>query len=311
MRIIFAGTPDFSVPCLNTLIQAKHDVIGVYTQPDRPAGRGRKLSASPVKSAAVEHNIPVYQPLSLKTVEAQQQLADLAPDLMVVIAYGLILPQAVLTIPKYGCVNIHASILPRWRGAAPIQRAIIAGDAKTGVTIMQMDAGLDTGDMLAKVECDIVVDETSQSLHDKLATLGNDALLNVIDMISSADSKGQVQNDELSCYAAKLTKEEACINWQQEAVEIERQIRGYNPWPVAYTTINEQRLKVYKAQVVDDVESAKLGSIVTLDKEGIVVSCGKGCLRIEELQLSGGKRLSAQVVLNAKAALFAIGQCFE
>lgn len=234
LRIIYAGTPDFSVAGLDALVASVHEVIAVYTQPDRPAGRGRGFKASPVKEKALLHNIPVYQPESLKDETAQQELTQLDADLMVVTAYGLLLPVAVLETPRLGCINIHASLLPKWRGAAPIQRAILAGDNKTGITIMQMDKGLDTGDMLAVASCDINDDDTASTLHDKLMALGAEALMSALPAIAEQTISRVEQNDAEACYAEKLVKSEAKINWQQSAVEIERAVRAYNAWPVAY-----------------------------------------------------------------------------
>ena len=244
LKIVFAGTPDFSVPALDALLTSGHDVIAVYTQPDRPAGRGRKLTASPVKARALEHGIPVHQPLSLKRPEEQERLAALAPDVMVVVAYGLLLPPAVLAIPRLGCVNIHASLLPRWRGAAPIQRAILAGDAETGVTLMQMEKGLDTGPMLATVRCPIGPDDTAETLHDRLAALGAGALVPTLERLDRGEITAEPQDDTQACYAAKLDKAEAVLDWRRPAVELERQVRAFNPWPVAQTGFQERVLRV-------------------------------------------------------------------
>ncbi|MFT7683871.1 MAG: methionyl-tRNA formyltransferase, partial [Moritella dasanensis] len=252
LRIIFAGTPDFAAKHLSALLNSEHQVIAVYSQPDRPAGRGKKLKPSDVKQLAVSHDIPVYQPASLRNEEAQQALSALDADLMVVVAYGLILPQVVLDTPRLGCINVHGSLLPRWRGAAPIQRSIWAGDAETGVTIMQMDLGLDTGAMLHKVTCPIAADETSASLYDKLAELGPQGLLETLAQISDNTAVAEVQDDEQSNYAAKLSKEEANIDWTQSAVEIERQVRAFNPWPVSYTQIAEQNVKIWQASVSEE-----------------------------------------------------------
>lgn len=315
MRIVFAGTPDFSVPCLKALINSSHDVIAVYTQPDRPAGRGRKLTASPIKQVALEHGIEVYQPKSLRNEHALTELKALKPDLMIVIAYGLLLPQPVLDTPRYGCINVHASVLPRWRGAAPIHRAILAGDDSTGVTIMQMDAGLDTGDMLTIKYCPILPTETTQSLHDKLSELGATALLETLDSLEKDSLKPVKQDDNLSTYANKINKSEGVIDWRQSASSLERQIRALTPWPSAYTHLDGKQVKVHQASIISDMTdsnaSTKPGTILLHSQQGIVVACGKDALCIERLQLPGAKALSAKEVLNAKAQLFAPGTCFE
>lgn len=304
MKIIFAGTPEFAAAHLKAVLDTDHEVIAVYSQPDRPAGRGRKLTPSPVKQLALEHDIPVYQPVSLKDVEAQQQLADLKPDLMVVVAYGLILPQAVLDIPKHGCINVHASLLPRWRGAAPIQRALIEGDQVTGVTIMQMDIGLDTGDMLLKAECPILPTDTSEQLHDRLIQIGQPCLQQALEQIDQGTLSTESQNDNQSCYAAKLTKEEGRIDWNLSAQQLDRLVRGYSPWPVAYTNLGDQTLRIWNARLNETESQGTPGQITTLEKNAIVVQCGHGSLQLKELQLPGGKRLTAQQLLNSKRELF-------
>ncbi|MBE9515389.1 MAG: methionyl-tRNA formyltransferase [Proteobacteria bacterium] len=304
MRIVFAGTPDFSVPPLRALIEAGHEVIAVYSQPDRPAGRGRKLKPSPVKQLALEQGLPVYQPDSLKTPEAGQVLRELAPDIMVVVAYGLILPETILAIPKHGCLNIHASLLPRWRGAAPIQRAIEAGDAETGVTIMQMDAGLDTGDMLLAQRCTITDADSAQSLHDKLSSLGADAIVEALDKLQNGQLQPQKQNDAESTYAAKLSKAEATIDWSQSALNIQRKIRALNPWPVAVSHWQGKRLRLWNAAVVADNKNSDVqadtitGTIICTDATGIEVQTGEGSLLLTELQAEGGKALAAKDFLN-------------
>ncbi|QUM87408.1 methionyl-tRNA formyltransferase [Moritella sp. 36] len=308
LRIIFAGTPDFAAKHLSALLNSEHEVIAVYSQPDRPAGRGKKLKPSDVKQLAVSHDIPVYQPVSLRNEEAQQELAALNADLMVVVAYGLILPQVVLDTPRLGCINVHGSLLPRWRGAAPIQRAIWAGDAETGVTIMQMDIGLDTGAMLHKVTCPIADDETSASLYDKLAELGPQGLLETLTQISNNTAVAEVQDDEQANYAAKLSKEEANINWTQSAVAIERQIRAFNPWPVSYTQIAEQNVKVWQANATEDVTDAQPGTVLTATKQGIQVATGNGILTLLNLQLAGKKAMPVQDILNARKEWFTVGQ---
>jgi len=296
MNIIFAGTPEFAVPCLQALIDSPHNVIGVYTQPDRPAGRGRKLTASPIKQLALAHHIPVHQPLSLRTLPEQEILKSFNADLMVVVAYGLILPKAVLTIPRLGCINVHASLLPRWRGAAPIHRAILAGDTQTGIKIMQMDEGLDTGDMLLQVPCPIEPTDTAQQLHDRLAPLGAQALLTYL----AAPTQKTPQNSDQATYAAKLTKTEAEIDWSHSAIDIERRVRAFNPWPVAYTYLNGQPLRLWSAVGAGLAPPSHIpGTILTANKSGIDVATGDGVLRLLAIQLPGGKHLTATEFLNA------------
>lgn len=310
LRIIFAGTPEFAALHLQALLDTQHQLVAVYTQPDRPAGRGKKLTPSPVKQLAIANDIPVYQPKSLRDPEQQTILYKLNADLMVVVAYGLILPEEVLTAPKYGCVNVHASLLPRWRGAAPIQRAIEAGDQETGVTIMQMDAGLDTGDMLIKASCVIDKDETASSLHDKLATIGTPALEKTLELIAAQACQPEVQNDELSCYAAKIEKAEAQIDWSESAEIIERKIRAFNPFPIAFSTFNNERIKVWKASASNKDSEALAGTITGHQDDTIVVACGKGTLSLEKIQLPGGKALSSKDILNSRRQYFEPGLVF-
>lgn len=308
LRIIFAGTPDFAASSLAALIDSEHQVIGVYTQPDRPAGRGRKLKASPVKSLALENDIPVYQPQRLKGEAEQAELASLNADLMVVVAYGLLLPLAVLEAPKYGCINVHASLLPRWRGAAPIHRSLLAGDAETGITIMQMDEGLDTGDMLFKNTCSILPDDTSGSLHDRLAILGASALINTLQLIQSNQLNPLKQNDADACYAHKLTKEEGVIDWSNSAETIDRQVRGLSPWPIAYTTLGDDNLRILSASPEATNTSAQPGTIIEAHKDRIIIACGNTtALGITRLQLPGGKPLATKDVLNSRKELFSTG----
>ncbi len=306
LRIIYAGTPDFSVAALQALLASSHEVVAVYTQPDRPAGRGRGFKASPVKEKALEFDIPVYQPESLKDEQAQDELKALNADLMVVTAYGLLLPAAVLEIPRLGCINIHASLLPRWRGAAPIQRAILAGDKKTGITIMQMDEGLDTGDMLAVTECDITADDTGSSLHDKLMVLGAETLMSALPAIAEQAQDRIKQNDADACYASKLTKAEAEINWQQSAEEIQRAIRAYNAWPVAYCHYEKNNkpssLRLWQAEVIEkNISSTEAlpGKVISESTKGIDVVTGEGVLRITQLQAEGKRKMSVADFLNA------------
>ncbi|MDO6685467.1 MULTISPECIES: methionyl-tRNA formyltransferase [unclassified Agarivorans] len=311
LRIIFAGTPDFAARHLSALINSQHQVIAAYTQPDRPAGRGKKLQASPVKQLAEQHNIEVFQPENFKSEDAQQQLAALNADLMVVVAYGLLLPQVILDTPRLGCINVHGSLLPRWRGAAPIQRAIWAGDSHSGVTIMQMDIGLDTGDMLLLEQIEIASDETSASLYDRLAEVGPQSLIKAVDGIAKGELTATPQDDADANYAKKLSKAEACIDWQQDAEFIERCIRAFNPWPVSYFTLAEQNIKVWQASVVADASHQVPGTIISANKHGITIATGKDALRLEQIQLPGKKALSAADVLNSRKEWFEVGTQLE
>lgn len=311
LNIIFAGTPDFAATHLQALLASQHNVIAVYTQPDKPAGRGKKLQASPVKQLALQHNLPVYQPKSLRNEEAQAELKALNADVMVVVAYGLILPKAVLDTPRLGCLNVHGSILPRWRGAAPIQRSIWAGDSETGVTIMQMDVGLDTGDMLHKVYTPIKPDETSASLYAKLAELAPPALIEVLDNLENGKYVPEKQQEEFANYAEKLTKEEALLDWNLSATQLERNIRAFNPAPVAYLSLNindkEERIKVYQAVVLAH-QNAKAGMVLAVDKKGIQIATSDGILQITQLQPQGKKPMSVQDFLNGRGEWFKVGE---
>lgn len=312
LNIIFAGTPDFAAQHLQAILNSQHNVIAVYTQPDKPAGRGKKLQASPVKQLAEQNNIPVYQPKSLRKEEVQSELKALNADVMVVVAYGLILPKAVLDAPRLGCLNVHGSILPRWRGAAPIQRSIWAGDAQTGVTIMQMDEGLDTGDMLHKVYCDILPTETSTSLYNKLAELAPSALIDVLDNLENGKFIAEKQDDSQSNYAEKLSKEEAQLDWTLPAMQLERNIRAFNPWPIAYFSTedkdgNAQTLKVYQVEVLPH-QDKPAGTILSADKNGIQIATVDGVLNLLQLQPAGKKPMSAQDLLNGRAEWFTIGK---
>ena len=307
LKIIFAGTPDFAAKHLSALLDSEHDIIAAYTQPDRPAGRGKKLTASPVKQLALQHNIPVFQPNSLKSDEAQKVITDLDADIMVVVAYGLLLPAAVLNAPKLGCINVHGSILPKWRGAAPIQRAIWAGDTNTGVTIMQMDEGLDTGDMLHIATLPIEVSDTSATLYEKLAQLGPVALVDVLNRFDSFTP--QKQDDAEASYAKKLSKEEARINWHEDALQIERNIRAFNPWPVSWMNVDEHNVKVWSASVVKMDKQASPGTILRANKEGITIATGNDALCITSLQIPGKKALPAADVINARQTWFEVGRC--
>ena len=304
MKIIFAGTPDFAAAHLQALIDSpQHSVIAVYTQPDRAAGRGKKLKASPVKQLAQANDLPVLQPQSLKDPEQQQILADLQADIMVVVAYGLILPQAVLDTPKLGCINVHGSILPRWRGAAPIQRAIEAGDKETGVTIMQMDAGLDTGAMLCISRCTVDSDDSSATMYKKLEVLGAPALISTLDNLQANKALAVVQDDNQSCYAAKISKTEALIDWSKPAAVLDRQIRAFNPFPAAYTILGDLRIKIWQAEVTQKSGSTA-GQIISADNRGILVGCGEQSLLLTEIQLPGKSRMAVSEILKSRAELF-------
>ena len=307
LRIVFAGTPEFAAEHLKALLASPHQLLAVYTQPDRPAGRGQKLMPSPVKQLALQHEIVVYQPQTLRDPAAQAELAALKPDLLVVVAYGLILPQVVLDIPRLGCINSHASLLPRWRGAAPIQRAIEAGDSKSGVTVMHMEAGLDTGPMLLTAVTPITREDTGGSLHDRLAELGPPAVIEAIAGLAAGTLVGEVQDDSLATYAHKLNKDEARIDWNRPASELERQIRAFNPWPICHTTLNGETMKVLAANVPYLNHEQAPGTILGASKEGLLVSCGKGALRLTRLQLPGGKALNFSDFFNSRREKFAIG----
>ena len=308
VRLVFAGTPDFAATALSALIAAGHTIVGVYSQPDRPAGRGRKLQPSPVKQVALDHGIPVFQPETLKTPKAQRELADLKPDVMIVAAYGLILPKAVLDIPTHGCLNIHASLLPRWRGAAPIQRAIAAGDSETGITIMQMDEGLDTGTMLLKSLTTIERSDTGGSLHDRLADLGGRAIVQALELLQKGELNGEPQNDEQACYASKLSKTEGHIDWAADATAIERLVRAFNPWPGTYTDLGDQRIRIHEARSLVTASDALPGTVVQRDREGIDIACGNGTLRITRLQLPGSRAQSVNDLINGGKELLMPGQ---
>ncbi|WP_432224709.1 methionyl-tRNA formyltransferase [Enterobacter wuhouensis] len=307
LRIIFAGTPDFAARHLDALLSSGHQVVGVFTQPDRPAGRGKKLMPSPVKVLAEAHGIAVFQPSSLRPQENQQLVADLNADVMVVVAYGLILPKAVLDMPRLGCVNVHGSLLPRWRGAAPIQRSLWAGDVETGVTIMKMDVGLDTGDMLYKLSCPITADDTSATLYDKLADLGPQGLIETLQQLADNTAKPEVQDEAQVTYAEKLSKEEAQIDWSLPAAQLERNIRAFNPWPMSWMMIDEQPVKVWKASVIDCPVTAEPGTIIEANKQGIQVATSEGILNLESLQPAGKKAMSAQDLLNSRREWFIPG----
>lgn len=307
LRIIFAGTPSFTLPALTALLKSEHEVCAVFTKPDSHFGRGRQLSFSAVKSFLLDQHseIPIFQPASLKTPEAQAELKRLAADVMIVIAYGLILPPEVIAIPTYGCINIHASLLPKWRGAAPIQRAILAGDQRTGVTIMQIDAGLDTGDILLKKECEILATDTSSSLHERLAYLGTEALLEVLSDIKNYQQHATPQNEAEATHAHKITKEEGSINWKMTARQIDQQVRAFNPWPIAHTLLNGEVLRVWQTRVTDQLVSSPPGKVIALGPELIGVATGSGRLDLLKVQLANGKILNVSDFLNARRHWFA------
>jgi methionyl-tRNA formyltransferase len=311
LRLVFAGTPDFAATALKSLLQTDHQVVGVYSQPDRPSGRGRKLVPGPVKQLALDAGIPVFQPGTLKTTEAQDELRALNADVMVVAAYGLILPQAVLDIPRLGCLNIHASLLPRWRGAAPIQRAIAAGDRETGITIMQMDAGLDTGDMLLQTTTPIEASDTGGNLHDRLADMGGKAIIEALEGLEKGTLTAEPQNDDKACYASKLSKEEGHIDWTEDASSINRTIRAFNPWPGTYTDAGDQRIRIHQAEVIEatsDRHSDNPGTVANRSREGIDVACGLDLLRITRLQLAGSRPQSAGDLINGGKNILLPGQ---
>lgn len=305
LNIVFAGTPEFAADHLYALLDSPHNVIAVYTQPDRRAGRGKKLTPSAVKTLALEHDIPVYQPDNFASPESVTELSALKADVMVVVAYGLILPKNVLETPQYGCLNVHGSLLPRWRGAAPIQRAIWAGDETTGVTVMQMDEGLDTGDMLYKTHCPIEVTDTSATLYNKLAKQGPEAIVHVLNNLNSLPP--EPQDDALANYAKKLSKEEALINWQLTAHQLARNVRAFNPWPVVFFNCAGHAIKIWAAQVEDGSANVAPGTIVSADKTGLVVQTGQSALRITECQIPNKKAMAFADVYNARQDWFVPG----
>lgn len=307
LNIVFAGTPEFGLPCLDALNQSKHHIKAIYTQPDRPAGRGRKLQASAVKEWALAHHLPVYQPINFKTPDAIAQLSELKPDVLVVIAYGLILPKAVLEIPRLGCVNVHASLLPRWRGASPIQHAVLHGDSHSGVTIMLMDVGMDTGDMLCKVECPIEAHDTAGTLHDRLAQISARPLLATLDALAHNTAQPEVQNNELVTYAGKINKEDALIQWGDSALAIDRKIRAFNPWPIAYTNLAQDVLRIHQAQVVALEHSQPPGTIIQLDKKGMLIATGNEGLLVTKIQFPGAKAITVADWLNSGKTLLHTG----
>jgi len=313
LRVVFAGTPDFAARHLQALIGSAHEIVAVYTQPDRPAGRGKKLQPSAVKVLAEQYDLPVFQPQSLKPQEQQQLLETLNADVMVVVAYGLLLPQAILDTPVLGCINVHGSLLPRWRGAAPIQRAIWAGDTESGVAIMQMEAGLDTGPVLLEHRCAITDDETSSSLYHKLEQLGPNALLSVLEDLPAMQQTAEPQNETLATYAKKLSKEEGKINWALDAGQLERNVRAFNPWPTAFFSIdgfkgNQSTVKVYAAEVLPTHPDAVPGTIVKASTRGLDIACGEGVLRILEAQVPGKKPQPIATIINGYGTVFSEGK---
>lgn len=311
LRLAFAGTPDFAARHLDALIHSPHELQAVLTQPDRPAGRGKKDRASPVKVLAETHGVPLLQPASLRDPEAVAEIRELNLDALIVVAYGLILPQSVLDLPRYGCLNVHGSLLPRWRGAAPIQRAIEAGDAESGVTIMLMDAGLDTGPMLAKGPCPITARTSSADLYEELATIGPSLLLEVLDDLPAQLSAATVQDDDEACYAAKISKDEALIDWTQPAAVVARRIRAFNPAPGCYSFLDGQRVKVWAAQSATSPSTTPPGTILKSSEHGVAVRCGDGAVILENLQMAGSKAMDARDLLRGHAALFAAGNHFS
>lgn len=314
MKIIFAGTPEFALPALKALINSSHKICAVYTQPDRPAGRGQKLTASPVKNLALAHKLTLYQPLTLKDPETQKQLRELEADIFIDVAYGLLLPETILNIPKFGCVNVHPSLLPRFRGAAPIQRAIMTGSTTTGVTIMKMDAGLDTGDIYKQEILPIDNTDTTETLMAKAAQIGARLLLEVLTTIENGAAKTMPQNNDQVTYANKISKGEGKIDWHKSAAEIERMVRAFNPWPIAYTEIDGKYIRIWQAEVKNHAELTEnfpSGTIIHTDKKGIDVATGSGILYLAKIQLPGGKPLPVRDILNAHKQLFAPGKKFQ
>lgn len=312
MKIIFAGTPDFAAAHLRALIDCgQHEIVAVYTQPDRPAGRGKKLTASAVKQLASEQGLTVLQPPSLKEADAQQQLAGFAADLMIVVAYGLILPQAVLDTPRLGCINVHGSLLPKWRGAAPIQRAVEAGDDETGICIMQMDAGLDTGPVISVARCAIEATDTSGSIYQKLSALGAPTLLAALEKLASGVAVAEQQDDSQSTYASKIDKAEALIDWATPAEILARKVRAFNPFPATFSHIGGERVKIWAASANTVDSGQAVGAIVAASDQGILVQTASGQLLINEIQLAGKSKMPVSELLKSKAELFAAGQSFD
>jgi methionyl-tRNA formyltransferase len=310
-RLIFAGTADFAATILAALQIAGYPIVAVYTQPDRPAGRGRHLHASPVKQLAQQYDLPIHQPQNLNDLAVQEQLRFHKADIMIVAAYGLILSEAVLKIPRWGCVNVHGSLLPRWRGAAPIAHAILAGDKETGISIMQMDKGCDTGAVFTMSRCPIQEDDNQQMLHDRLAELGAKTLVAVLPNILLGKQVALPQGKQGACYAHKLTKQHACLDWQQSAIQLARAVRAYYAWPVAYSLLNTKTIRIWKARALQQQSGQAAGTIIAVSADGIDVSCGEGVLRLQQLQCPGGTVLPATDILHSKSSDFAPGKRFH
>jgi methionyl-tRNA formyltransferase len=300
LAVVFAGTPDFAVPAFEAIAASRHRIVAAYTQPDRPSGRGLKLESSPVKRAALARSIPVEQPATLKDPAAVERLASWRPDVMVVVAYGLLLPQAVLDVPRLGCLNIHASLLPRWRGAAPIQRALLAGDRETGITIMRLEAGLDTGPMLSRQALPIAPEATGGSLHDQLARLGGALIVEALDRLEAGTARFEPQDDAAATYARKLAKSEALVDWTQPAEALERQVRAFDPWPVAETRLDGQQLRIWRAHAATTGAAAAPGTVLSSGKDGIAVMTGRGALVLDRVQLPGKRAVSAPEFARAQ-----------
>ena len=314
--MFFAGTPEFASQHLQALIESRHKVVAVYTQPDKPSGRGRKLSLNAVKKTALTHELPLYQPESFTDVSIQEGLKLHQPDVMVVVAYGLILPSPVLNIPRYGCINVHGSLLPRWRGAAPVQRAVMAGDEETGITVMQMDSGLDTGDMLHKSSVPILISDTSETLYDKLSRLGGVALNRVLDQISANTVRREKQDNQLATYAHKITKDEGRVDWSLPAARLSCLVRGLNPWPVAWTELQDMVIRLWDVEIIDDpsfFSSSQIvpGTIIHGDKSSVFVACGQHALSLKSIQLPGKRRMHIRDILNSRRDMFTAGEVFR
>lgn len=311
MNIVFSGTPKFALPSLEALLASSHKVIAVYTQPDRPQGRGLKVAPNSIKQLALTYHLPIYQPETLRDPNAQQQLKALKPDIFIDVAYGLFIPKELLNMPHYGCINLHPSLLPRWRGAAPIQSAILVGDKVTGVSIIKLSEELDAGDILKQQEASIEDQDTTASLSHNLAALGAELLLEVLAEIENGTVKSWSQDSTFSTYAHKIKKEDACINWNLSAIEIERRVRAFNPWPIAYTIIDDQTIRIWDAQILPNTADATPGTIINIDKNGIDVATKNGILRLTKLQFPGKKVLTIAEILNSQQRLLVAKKQFK